>query len=121
VIARWAEKLWAAPCTAVGLFLSLFFRRRYATRGVVVAEGATWPRRLGWRFRAITFGHVVLCVDELDPATLDHELVHVDQYEKWGPFMFLLYPLASLAVAARGGRPYKDNPFEVEARDRAQE
>ena len=112
-------KLWAAPCSVVGLVLSLFFRHRYVTRGVIVAEGASWPRRLGWRFRAITFGHVVLCVDELDPATLEHELVHVRQYERWGPVLFLAYPLASLRVLAGGGRPYRDNPFEVEARTKA--
>ncbi|MGH2754347.1 MAG: hypothetical protein ACRDLB_07915, partial [Actinomycetota bacterium] len=98
-------RLWAAPCSLVGLALSLFFRRRYVTRGVIVAEGAAWPRRLGWRFRAITFGHVVLCVDELDPATLKHELVHVRQYERWGPLLFLAYPVASLGILARGGRP----------------
>jgi hypothetical protein len=112
-------KLWAAPCSAVGLFLALFFRKRYVTRGVVVAEGAGWPRRLGWRYRAITFGHVVLCVDELDPKTLEHELVHVRQYERWGPLFFIAYPLASLGAARRGGHPYRDNRFEAEARTRS--
>jgi hypothetical protein len=112
-------KLWAAPCSAVGLLLSMFFRRRYVTRGVIVAEGASWPRRLGWRYRAITFGHVILCVDELDTRTLGHELVHVRQYERWGPLFFLAYPLAALGAVARGGGPYRDNPFEVEARTKA--
>ena len=120
-IATVIAKLWAAPCSAVGLFLSLFFRRRFVTRGVVVAEGASWPRRLGWRYRAITFGHVILCVDELDTRTLEHELVHVRQYERWGPIFFLAYPLASLGAVARGGGPYRDNPFEVEARTKAED
>lgn len=109
-------KLWAAPCSAIGLFLALFFRRRYVTRGVIVAEGAVWPRRLGWRYRAITLGHVILCVDELDPHTLEHELVHVRQYERWGPVFFLAYPLASLVAVARGGAGYRDNRFEIQAR-----
>ena len=111
--------LWAAPCSAIGLLLSSFFRRRYVTRGILVAEGASWPRRLGWRYRAITFGHVVLCVDELDPQTLEHELVHVRQYERWGPLLFLAYPLASLGALARGGSGYRDNRFEVEARTKS--
>ena len=124
-VATVIARLWAAPCSAIGLFLALFFRRRYVTRGVIVAEGASWPRRLGWRYRAITFGHVILSLDELDPETFEHELVHVRQYERWGPLFFLAYPLASMGAAARGLAPYRDNPFEVEARaageDRAQE
>ena len=109
-------RLWAAPCSTVGLFLALFFRRRYVTRGVIVAEGAAWPRRLGWRYRAITLGHVILCVDELDQRTLEHELVHVRQYEMWGPLFFVAYPLASVAAVLSGRSGYRDNRFEVQAR-----
>lgn len=108
--------LWAAPWSLVGLLLSLLFRRRSVVRGVVLAEGAAWPRRLGWRYRAITFGHVVLAVDELDRATIEHELVHVRQYERWGPFFVPLYLLESARARARGGHPYRDNTFEVAAR-----
>jgi hypothetical protein len=114
------SRIWASPCSAIGVFLSLFFRRRYVTRGILVAEGASWPRRLGWRHRAITFGHVVLCVDELDPRTLEHELVHVRQYERWGPLFLLAYPVASLGAIASGGRAYHDNRFEVEARTKSE-
>jgi hypothetical protein len=108
--------VWAAPWTLVGLVLSLFFRRRSVVHGVVVAEGATWPRRLGWRYRAITFGHVVLSVDELDPRTLRHEIAHVKQYERWGPFFIPAYVVAALRARARGGHAYRDNAFEVAAR-----
>lgn len=82
----------------------------------MVAEGATWPRRLGWRYRAITFGHIVLCVDEVDDRLLDHEMVHVTQYERWGPFFVPAYLVASLWANLRGGRGYADNRFEVAAR-----
>lgn len=99
----------------MGLVLSLFFRRRYVSRGVLLAEGASWPRRLGWRYRAITFGHVVLSVDELDPATFDHELVHVRQYERYGPMFIPLYLLESARALLRRRHPYRDNRFEVEA------
>ena len=110
--------VWAGPWSLLGLLLSLFFRRRRASRGVLLAEGATWPRKLGWRYRAITFGHVVLSVDELDPATFEHELVHVGQYERWGLLFIPAYLLESLWALLRRRHPYSDNRFEIAARDR---
>ncbi|MGH2735629.1 MAG: hypothetical protein ACRDKZ_08615 [Actinomycetota bacterium] len=114
---RVAAYLWAAPGSLVGVLLAPFFRRRAVTRGVLLCEGAAWPRKLGWRYRAITFGHVVLSIDQLDRATLTHELVHVRQYERWGVLLLIVYPLASLLALLRGGHFYRDNPFEIEARD----
>lgn len=108
--------LWAGPWSLVGLLLAPFFRRRRRVDGVVVCEGAAWPRRLGWRYRAITFGHVVLSVDDLDDATLAHERVHVGQYERWGPFFVPAYLVAALMSRARGRHQYRDNPFEIAAR-----
>lgn len=110
---RW---LWASPYSVVGLLLAPFFRRRRVTRGVLLCEGATWPRRLGWRYKAITFGHVVLAVDDVDDALLDHELVHVRQYERWGLAYGPMYLAASLGAVLRGGHVYRDNAFEAEAR-----
>lgn len=108
--------LWAAPASLVGAALTPFFERRFVTRGVVLAEGARWPGKLGWPFRAIALGHVVLAVDEVDPQTMEHELTHVAQFERWGPLMFAAYPAASVAALARGGHFYRDNLFEIEAR-----
>lgn len=108
--------LWALPASALGLILSLGFDRRTLRDGLLLAEGARWPRRLGWRYRAITFGHVVLSVDEMDDDTWSHELVHCRQFERWGIFMFVSYPCASLWARVRGRHHYRDNPFEVAAR-----
>jgi hypothetical protein len=83
---------------------------------VLVCEGAAWPRRLGFRHRAITLGHVVLCIDEIDERVLAHELVHVGQFERLGPLFLVAYLAASVAAVARGGHVYRDNRFEVEAR-----
>lgn len=116
LVLRWVRRAWAAPWSAIGLLLSLSFRSRRIARDVVVAEGATWPRRLGWNYRAITFGHVVLCVDDVDERLLDHEMIHVAQYERWGPLFVPAYLVASLVTRLRGRRPYIDNPFEVAAR-----
>ena len=113
---RLLRLLWAAPASAIGLALSPLCARRSIVRGILLCEGATWPLRLGWRYRAITFGHVVLATDELTPEVLEHELAHVRQYETYGAFTVPLYLAAAALVAARGADPYRDNPFEVAAR-----
>jgi hypothetical protein len=118
-VRRLLKIAWAAPGSLVGLLLAPFFDKRYVTRGVILCEGARWPRRLGWPYRAITLGHVVLSIDELDDATLRHELAHVSQYEKWGPLYALAYGVASLVARLRGGHLYRDNAFEIAARRRA--
>jgi hypothetical protein len=70
---------------------------------------------------AITLGHVVLMTPESPPDILAHEMVHVRQGERWGPLFLPLYLLSMGLIRARGGHPYWDNPFEVEARGRAGE
>ena len=124
-LGRWA---WAAPASLLGLtlalLLALFTRTRWqVVNGVVeVAPGGAgrtvrprWLNRLP--FDAITLGHVVV---GRHPARLQalraHEHAHVRQYEHWGAFLLLAYPLASLCMLALGRRPYLDNPFEVQAR-----
>jgi hypothetical protein len=110
---------WAAPASAVGLALAPFFDRHYVSRGVLLCEGARWPRRLGWRYRAIAFGHVVLAVGELEPEVMDHELAHVGQHERWGVFLSPAYAGAAAFVKLRGGHHHRDNPFEIQARRKA--
>lgn len=108
--------VWASPWSLIGAAAGLTFRSRRIRRGVLLCEGAGWPRRLGWRYRAITFGHVILCVDRIDDATFEHELVHVRQYEMWGPLFVPVYLIASVIARVRGGNAYRDNRFEVAAR-----
>ena len=122
---RWLLRLWAAPCPWLGLALAavplaLRLARARCVEGVIeihLRHAARFTRRC-LPFNAITFGHGVLaldgeCLERLRP----HELVHVRQYERWGPVFLLAYPLASLWLLLRGRRAYFDNPFEVEARD----
>ena len=116
-VLRTLRILWAGPNSLVGLVLAPFFRRRSFTRGVLLAEGAEWPRRLRWRYSAITFGHVVLSVkDPIRQDVLEHELVHVRQYEWLGPLFLPVYVVASLVALLRGRHPYRDNAFEAHAR-----
>jgi hypothetical protein len=97
--------------------LALFFKRWRFARGVLLAEGAEWPSKVGWNYSAITFGHVVLSVDEpISERTLEHELVHVRQYEVLGPLFLPLYLLSSLFALVTARHPYRDNVFERRAR-----
>jgi hypothetical protein len=70
---------------------------------------------------AMALGHTVL---GQTAAALDisraHELVHVRQYERWGPLFGPAYLGCSLFLWLRGKRPYRDNPFEREAYATAQ-
>ena len=108
--------IWASPWSLIGATVGLTFRSRRIRRGVLLCEGAGWPRKLGWRYRAITFGHVILCVGTIDDATFEHELVHVRQYEMWGPLFVPIYLIASVIARLRGGDAYRDNRFEIAAR-----
>jgi hypothetical protein len=48
-------------------------------------------------------------------ACREHELVHVRQYERWGPLFVPAYLLCWLVQMLRGKSGYWDNPFEREA------
>lgn len=113
---RWARVLWAGVWSLIGLALAPFFDRRTWRSGALWCEGARWPTRLGWRYRAITLGHVVLAVDDLDVTTEAHELAHIRQYERWGPLFVPAYLAASVGARLRGRHAYRDNPFEIDAR-----
>lgn len=45
-----------------------------------------------------------------------HELLHVEQFERWGFLFPLAYGVASIVSRLRHGNWYRDNAFEVEAR-----
>jgi hypothetical protein len=119
--------IWALPYTLIGLCLGgigLCTGGRARIRGRVIefyGGAVKWfvthlPH--GQFTLAITLGHTILGQSS---ASLDiaheHELVHVRQFERWGPFMGPAYLLSSLALWIAGRHPYRDNPFEREAYD----
>ncbi len=125
-IVRIAKLAWAGPCSLVGLAFALAVllcggrgRRNAGTLEVSLhrngsAEG--WLLR-ALPFRAITLGHVIVAATPRELARLRaHELIHVRQYERWGPLFFFAYAASSLWQLLRGRRAYWDNHFEVEAR-----
>lgn len=119
----WLRCAWAAPNSGLGLLLAapavLAGARWQRHDGVIeVHGGLLLPpllRGLGGA-HALTLGHVVLARHAAALLRLRwHERVHVRQCETWGPLFLPAYLGVSLWVWARGGRPYRDNPFERQA------
>ena len=117
--------LWTLPWTLVGLLLGC---AALATGGggkrvgrVVEFHGGILERLLWWvpiagGAAAMTLGHVVIARTRADlEFSRRHELVHVAQYERWGPLFVPAYLACSVWQWARGRNPYLDNPFEEEA------
>jgi len=120
-----AVLLWASPYSMIGLTIGAIGLATggggRVRDGVAEFHGGlpSWVVRhspLRDRCGAITLGHTVIGQTEavLDYAH-DHEMVHVRQFERWGPLMGPAYLGASLVVWLAGGRAYLDNPFEKEA------
>jgi len=128
---RFAGILWASPYSLIGLLFGLIGlatggRARIRGRVVEFYGGALkWlvSRLPGGSFAlAITFGHTILGQTDagLDIAR-EHEMVHVRQYERWGPLFGPAYLLCSLVLWLRGKDAYRDNPFERQAYDEVPE
>lgn len=126
VVIRTAVLLWASPWTLVGLAIGLvgLLTGGGVRRGPGIIEfhggAATWLlHRLPAEPLAMTLGHTVLglSIVSLDIAQ-PHELVHVRQYERWGPLFIPAYLGCWLVLWLKGKDGYRDNPFEREAYDR---
>jgi hypothetical protein len=119
--------LWAGPWTLVGLIIGLFgvATGGKARRGIGTIEfHGGLVRRLLQAIPqhplAMTLGHTVLALDEISlDVSRDHELVHVRQYERWGPLFVPAYFACWFVLALRGQDGYWDNPFEREAYNRS--
>jgi hypothetical protein len=125
---RWLQPLamlWASPASALGLTAGLF---GLASGGGMQRRGRVlefWGGGVTWLLThfplvkgaaALTLGHVVLGRSSADlDFCRDHELVHVRQYERWGPFFLPAYLSCSLVLWLTGRNHYLDNPFEIEA------
>ena len=111
---RVLARVWAAPMTLAGLLVGLGSGVAPKLRdGVVVFERAGGPTGAVLRSRGFTasaLGHVVVSRTDLHGDLLVHELAHVRQAERLGPFMAPVY----LALLARFG--YARHPLERAAR-----
>jgi len=117
--------VWASPWTMLGVLIGLAAR---ASGGgcqrvgrVLEFHGGIIDRVLRWvpiagGAAAMTLGHSVLARTKADlDRSRRHELVHVAQYERWGPLFVPAYLFCSAWCWLRGRDPYLDNPFEEEA------
>lgn len=129
MLLRAVQYLWAAPCSIAGLAVAVPLvlaggRLAWSSGALEVTwrDGEAQCGRLARAlpFRGIVFGHVIVAVTREALALIGpHERVHVGQYERWGPFFFLAYGASSLWQLLNGRRAYRDNVFEVQARERA--
>ena len=120
--------VWAAPTTALGLvvvLVGIWGVRARVFDGVIEAHGPA----LAWLLlhltlmpggaAALTLGHVVIARDRHAlESTREHERVHVQQCEVWGPLFVPAYLAASVWAVVRGRDFYFDNWFEVQAFER---
>ncbi|MBN1587946.1 MAG: hypothetical protein JW888_00360 [Pirellulales bacterium] len=120
---QFAKFLWPLPWTLLGLvagLAGLLTGGRARRRGPVIEfYGGAVARllaRIPNRPMAMTLGHVIVGTSA---AALDtvrrHELVHVRQYERWGPAFVPVYLFYSVRLWLAGKNAYRDNPFEIEA------
>ena len=62
-----------------------------------------------------TLGHHIWWKGPGWAFTIPHEMVHVRQYERWGPAFGPAYLLCSFWLWLRRKDAYRDNPFERQA------
>lgn len=124
-LVRFLRVCWASPATALGLSIGLAGlltggRMRVRPPVIEFYGGAVKWLLTGmnrWPFAiALTLGHTVLGqTDAALDISREHELVHMRQYERWGPLMVPVYLGSSLVLWLRGKDAYRDNPFERQA------
>jgi hypothetical protein len=117
--------VWALPYTLLGLLLGvvgLCTGGRVRIRGRVIefyGGGVKWLLQqffFGEGAIALTLGHTILGqTDAALDISHDHEMVHVRQYERWGPLMGPAYLGCSLVLWLTRRKAYHDNPFERQA------
>jgi hypothetical protein len=118
--------VWALPVTALGVLLALpFARLARTTRGGVLhfvarGDGLLWRAMRRLSIAAFTLGATVTHADPsgpFDERLVRHEDAHVAQTLVLGPLFLPVYFLASGWAWLRGGDSYRDNWFEVRARE----
>lgn len=118
---------WASPWTCVGLIIGGIDRLcggKARRAGRIIEFSGPFTRfvlslSLSLRgARAMTLGHTVIArsMEDAEDART-HEMVHVRQYERWGPFFGPAYVASTVVQWLRGKDPYFDNCFEREAFD----
>ena len=117
--------LWASRYTLLGLFLGFIgicTGGHARIRGRVIefyGGGVKWLLQqffFGEGAMAFTLGHTILGqTDAALESSHHHEMVHVRQFERWGPLMGPAYLGCPLVLWLMHRSPYRENPFERDA------
>ncbi len=107
------------PYTVIGLIVAImsipmhvsFVKNPYAI--VITVKDFWWECGYIKRARAMAIGHVILLGPKLEEKDLEHELVHVEQYQR-AP---LAHPFLYYYEHFKNG--YRNNKYEKEAYERA--
>ena len=127
-ILKIVQIFWASPNTILGSFVGItgmiFGGKGRIRRGCLEFYGglvAFLLRRTPIKAIAMTLGHSILgqTATDLDAAR-DHEHIHVQQYERWGPFFLPLYFWYSFVLWMQKKEAYRNNPFEKEAYEKTE-
>ena len=120
--------LFAVIPTILGLLIAFFSGLHpfeYKIKGVLIFKVNGWlanvlDRQGSWAF---TLGHVVLTNPHISVNriryVLPHELVHVHQYESYGPFFWLIYLVSFGFEKLRGHNALRTCTLEAAAYEKA--
>jgi hypothetical protein len=105
--------VWTLPNTLLGLLAgALTFQRPRIVEGALVFDRG--PRGLTAVMRAfdraaMTVGYVIVSSEPVEGTLLRHEVEHIRQYERWGPFFIPVYLLLAIPYG------YRRHPMELAA------
>lgn len=108
-----------SPYTLLGLIISIFCGvrgisfRTNAHSFIIKVKSFWWVFGYMKHVRAMTIGHVILLGPQEAKNDLEHELIHVQQYEKYP----LIFPFLYYFELFRKG--YRLNKYEEEAYSKA--
>jgi hypothetical protein len=127
LLLRILKYLWASPTTAVAFPIVFANAMRggetLVWHGVIEIQGPVVRSLLSRRefqAAALTLGHVILCADDdARNRFRAHELVHVQQTERWGPLFLPVYLGLTVLTWRRTGHGYWFHPWEIEARKKS--
>ncbi len=107
------------PYTIIGLMVSLISIptkikiNKYPRAIIFNVKSFWWTIGYMKNARAMTIGHVILLGPNVQDKDLEHELVHVEQYQR----IPLIHPILYYIEFIRVG--YRKNKYEEEAYDRS--
>lgn len=118
---------WALPTTSVAFPIlianAVYGGQTIVWHGVIEIHGPlvrSILNRREFQASALTLGHVILCADDdARNRFRAHELVHVQQTERWGPLFLPIYLALTLWTWRKTGHGYWFHPWEIEARKKS--